>query len=161
MASVSVSHLILFIASMVIAVGVAGVFTTSVDDLAQAIDDQGLQVSDNVRTSIDIISDSGSDNIYDDGGEDGPGQITLYVKNTGSQSLDPVERQVDVLVNGDFTSSDELTVTVLSDGNEDTWDRNEVVELTIDKDLDPGDHRVLVIVNGDEETIQFRVEDES
>ncbi len=157
MASVSVSHLILFIASMVIAVSVAGVFTTSVDDLAQAIDDQGLQVSDNVRTSIDIISDSGSDNIYDDSDE----TVTLYVKNTGSQSLDPVERQIDVLVNGEFVSSEDIDIEVLSDGNEDTWDRNEVIERVIQQQLDPGDHRVLVIVNGDEETIQFRVEGES
>lgn len=155
MASVSVSHLILFIASMVIAVGVAGVFTTSVDDLSQAIDDRGVQVSDNVRTSVDIISDTGSDNIYD-----GAGNTTIYVKNTGSQSLDPEIHQIDVLLDGEFVGSDELEISVLSDGNEDTWDRNEVVELTITRELGTGDHRVLVIVNGDEETIQFRVNEE-
>lgn len=157
MASVSVSHLILFIASMVIAVSVAGVFTTSVDDLAQAIDDQGLQVSDNVRTSIDIISDTGSDNIYDNANE----TTTVYVKNTGSQSLVPEERQIDILLNGEFQSSESIeSITVLSDGNDDTWDRNEVIEIVINGQLDSGDHRLLIIVNGDEETIHFRVEEE-
>jgi len=133
------------------------VFTTSVDDLAQAIDDQGLQVSDNVRTSIDIISDTGSDNIYDNDNE----TTTVYVKNTGSQSLTPEERQVDILLNGEFQSSDDIeSITVLSDGNEDTWDTNEVIEIVINGQLDSGDHRLLVIVNGDEETIHFRVEEE-
>jgi len=155
MASVSVSHLILFIASMIIAAGVAGVFTTSVEDLSNAIDERGVQVSDNVRTSIDIISDSGSDNIYDDA----TSTTTIYVKNTGSQRLNPVPRQIDILVNGTFRTSEDLTITVLSEGNPDTWDTNEVIEIQIDGTLGAGDHRVLVIVNGDEETIQFRVED--
>lgn len=155
MASVSVSHLILFIASMVIAASVAGVFTTSVEDLSQAIDDRGVQVSDNVRTSIDIISDSGSDNIYDDT----ENTTTVYVKNTGSQRLNPVASQIDVLVDGEFRTGDQLTITVLGDGDPDRWDRNDVIEIVIDGELDPGDHRVVVTVNGDEETIQFRVED--
>jgi flagellar protein FlaG len=155
MASVSVSHLILFIASMIIAAGVAGVFTTSVEDLSNAIDERGVEISDNVRTSIDIISDSGSDNIYDDA----TNTTTIYVKNTGSQRLTPVPRQIDILVNGTFKTSGDLNITVLSDGNPDTWDTNEVIEIQIDGNLDVGDHRVLIIVNGDEETIQFRVED--
>jgi flagellar protein FlaG len=155
MASVSVSHLILFIASMIIAAGVAGVFTTSVEDLSNAIDERGVQVSDNVRTSIDIISDSGSDNIYDDA----TNTTTIYVKNTGSQRLNPLPRQIDILVNGEFRTSGDLNITVLSDGNPDTWDTNEVIEIQIDGNLDVGDHRVLIIVNGDEETIQFRVEE--
>ncbi len=153
MASVSVSHLILFIASMVIAASVAGVFTTSVDDLAQAIDDQGLQVSDNVRTSISIISDSGSDNIYDSEAE----QLTLYVKNIGTQDLDAEPRQLDVLVNGEFVSDDDMEIRVLDSPNEHTWATNDVIEITIERQLDPGDHRVLVIVSGDEEVLEFRV----
>ncbi|MFC7073717.1 flagellar protein G [Halovenus rubra] len=155
MASVSVSHLILFIASMIIAAGVAGVFTTSVEDLSNAIDERGVQISDNVRTSVDIISDSGSSNIYDGTSN----TTTIYVKNTGSQSLNPVVRQIDILVNGSFKTSDDVSATVLSEGNPDTWDTNEVIELQINDHLSTGDHRILVIVNGDEETFKFRVED--
>lgn len=152
MASVSVSHLILFIASMLIAASVAGVFTTSVDDLAQAINDQGLQVSDNVRTSIAIISDSGSSNIYDDGN----GEITLYVKNIGTQNLEPDQRQIDVLVDGEFVAGSNISTQVLDTPDELVWGTSEVLELQIQRSLDPGDHRVKVIVNGDEEVIEFR-----
>ena len=156
MASVSVSHLILFIASMIIAAGVAGVFTTSVDQLADAIDDQGVQVSDNVRTSISIISDSGSENIYNTTEEN----VTLYVKNIGTQNLDANKRQLDVLVDGRFVTADDLSMRVLDTNDEFTWGTNEVVELTIARTLDAGDHRAKVIVNGDEEVIEFRVTNE-
>jgi flagellar protein FlaG len=153
MASVSASHLILFIASMVIAASVAGVFTSNVDRLSEAIDDQGLQVSDNVRTDVEIISDSGSDNVYDDT----VSEVTLHVKNIGTNDLLPNATQVDVLVNGEFQPSGDLTIEVLGTGDPNTWTENEVVRITISQSLSPGDHRAKVIVNGDEEVFEFKV----
>lgn len=154
MASVSVSHLILFIASMVVAASVAGVFTTSVDDLAGALDDQGLQISDTVRTSVEVISDSGSDNVYDDDA----GEVTLYVKNVGTRNLNAESAQLDVLLNGEFVVGDDLAVEHVEDPDAATWGTSEVVEVTIDRNLEPGDHRVKVIASGDEEIFEFRVE---
>lgn len=153
MASVSVSHMILFIASMIIAAGVAGVFTSSVEDLSSAIEDQGPEVSDQVRTSISIISDSGSDSIYEDDEEN----VTLLVKNIGSNSLVAEPDQIDVLVNGQFQGSDDLTIDHLGDG--DRWSPDEVIRITIDLEngLGPGDHRAKVIVTGDEDVIEFRI----
>ena len=155
MASVSVSHMILFIASMIIAASVAGVFTSSVDELAGAIDDQGVQVSENVRTSIEIISDSGAGNtIYQ--GDATSGTITILVKNTGTNQLVPDGTQIDVLVDGQFKASSDVNVELLGDGQQ--WSESEVVRLTIDHALETGDHRVKVIVNGDEDVFRFRVE---
>ena len=152
MASVSVSHMILFIASMVIAASVAGVFTSSVDELADAIDDQGLQVSDDVRTSIEIISDSGADSVYNESSN----EVTILVKNTGTTQLTPETGQIDVLVNGQFQTADTVSVELLGTGQQ--WGESEVVRLTIsDQELDDGDQRVKVIVNGDEDVFQFRV----
>ncbi len=153
MASVSVSHMILFIASMLIAASVAGVFTTSVDDIADAIEEQGPAVSDQVKTSIDIISDSGSDAIYDEDEE----EITILVKNTGSSNLVPDTTDIDVLVNGQFVGADDLEFELLGEGN--TWSSSEVIRITIDQPLEAGDHRVLINVDGSEDTIEFRVSD--
>lgn len=155
MASVSVSHMILFIASMLIAASVAGVFTSSVDELADAIDDQGPQISDQVRTSIDIISDSGSDTVYDAETEN----VTLLVKNVGSNELLPEETQIDVLINGQFKGNDELWIENLGEGA--TWSSNEVIQVTahVDGGLDDGDHRAKVIVNGNEDVFEFRVQE--
>jgi flagellar protein FlaG len=152
MASVSVSHLILFIASMLIAASVAGVFTSSVDELAGAIDDRGVQVSENVRTSIEIISDGGSDNIYDDGDE----TVTLLVKNVGTNELTVSDTQIDVLINGRFQAASDLSLDLLGDGQ--TWSPNEVVRITANQSLASGDHRAKVIVNDAEAVFEFRVE---
>ncbi|MEF8786248.1 MAG: flagellar protein G [Haloarculaceae archaeon] len=153
MASVSISHMILFIASMLIAASVAGVFTTSVDRLSGAIDDQGLQVSDDVRTDVEVISDNGTGAcVYNC---DGNGNLTLLVKNTGSRQLSAQPDQVDVLIDGQFTPASDKTVTVL--GESDTWDRGVVVRINVSApELSSGDHRAKVIVNGDEEVFEFR-----
>lgn len=154
MASVSISHMILFIASMLIAASVAGVFTTSVDRLSGAIDDQGLQVSDNVRTDIEVISDNGTGAcVYNCAGN---GNLTLLVKNTGTQRLAAQPDQIDVLVNGQFQPVSDKHVEVL--GDTDTWNRGSVIRLNItEPGLESGDHRARVIVNGDEEDFNFRI----
>jgi flagellar protein FlaG len=153
MASVSVSHMILFIASMIIAASVAGVFTSSVDELSEAIEDQGPEVSDQVRTDIEIISDSGSSNNYDSGSQN----VTLLVKNIGTNDLVPDETEIDVLINGQFQSTDSMTITLHGDGQ--LWSVDEVIEIevSVDGGLDPGDHRAKVIVNGDEDVFEFKV----
>jgi flagellar protein FlaG len=145
--------MILFIASMLIAASVAGVFTTSVDRLSGAIDDQGLQVSDDVRTDIEIISDNGTGAcVYNC---DDTGNLTLLVKNTGSRQLSAQPDQIDVLIDGQFTPASDKTVTVL--GESDTWDRGVVVRINVSAPgLSSGDHRAKVIVNGDEEVFKFR-----
>ncbi|EMA20188.1 CARDB domain-containing protein [Haloarcula argentinensis] len=148
MASVSVSHLILFIASMAIAASVAGVFTSSIGELSNAVSEQGLDVSSDVRTDVEIISDSGSNTIYDGDAN----TITIHVKNTGSETLAPVPGQVDVFVDGTFAS--DYTVTLEPDGGN-SWRPGEVVRIDISDNLSGGDHRLKLIVNGDEEVLEF------
>jgi flagellar protein FlaG len=154
MASVSVSHMILFIASMLIAASVAGVFTSSVDRLSGAIDDQGVQVSDSIRTDIQIISDNGTGAcVYDCNGE---GVLRLLVKNTGTQTLPAEAGAIDVLVDGRFQPSSSLDVTTMTGAPR--WRRDEVVRVNVTRPgLDSGDHRAKVIVDGDEEVFEFRV----
>jgi len=149
MASVSVSHLILFIASIVVAASVVGTFTSEVNRLSSAIGDQGVDVSEDVRTNIEIISDPGSE-VYD---RNGNGNVTLLVKNTGSQNLPADAGQVDVLVNGEYQTNVGLK---LVDTSADEWERGSVARLNVSTSLSPGDHRVKVIVNGDEEVFEFR-----
>ena len=153
MASVSVSHMILFIASILIAASVAGVFTDTVGQLSQAIDDQGLQVSDDVRTDVEIISDNGTGAcVYNCSGQ---GNLTLLVKNTGSRDLPPDADRVDVLVDGQYQAAGDVHLEVL-DGS-DTWRRGSVAQLNVTTDLGSGDHRAKVIVSGDEEVFNVRI----
>jgi flagellar protein FlaG len=148
MASVSASHLILFIASLVIAAGVAGTFTQGVSRLSQGIDDQSLEVSEEVRTDIEVISDAGSP-VYNNSSK----TVTLLVKNTGTSDIPPDSRFVEILLDGQYRTNVTLTVV---DGEQ--WRPNNVVRIVIaDADLSDGDHRAKIIVNGDEEVFAFRV----
>mgnify|MGYP000642795114 FL=1 len=148
MASVSASHLILFIASLVIAAGVAGTFTQGISRLSQGIDDQSLEVSQEVRTDIEVISDAGSP-VYNNS----TNTVTLLVKNTGTADIPADSQFIEILVDGRYRTN--VTVTVV-DGEE--WRPNNVVRLEIGGvDLSSGDHRAKLIVNGDEEVFAFRV----
>lgn len=148
MASVSASHLILFIASMVIAAGVAGTFTQGISRLSQGIDDQSLEVSEEVRTDIEVISDAGSP-VYNNS----TAEVTLLVKNTGTADIPADSQFVEILLDGQYRTN--VTMSVV-DGE--TWQPTNVVRIVIeDVDLEAGDHRAKLIVNGDAEVFVFRV----
>lgn len=148
MASVSSSHLILFIASLIIAASVAGTFTQGVQRLSSALGERSIDVSSDIRSDISIISDPGSGAIANDDA------VTVLVKNTGSRSLDAESDQIEVLVDGKYQTG--VSVTVV-DGA--VWDVGNVAKLTISlPSLSSGDHRVKIIVNGDEEVLRFRTQ---
>lgn len=148
MASASVTTLILFIASMLVAASVAGVLTDEVGRLSSAINDQGIDVSHQVRTNFEIISDSGSNAVYNATSDN----VTLYLKNTGSARLGSDTGDFDVILDGTYHGG--LNATVL-DGQ--SWDPGVVVRLRIyEPNLSSGDHRVKVIVDGDQEVFKFR-----
>lgn len=149
MASVSLSHLVIFIASMIIAAGVVGTATGSVDRFSGAIEDRSLDVSQEVRTDVEIISDAGSP-VYNASGDE---NVTLLVKNTGSRNLEPDSDLADVLVDGTYVAS--VTIEPVDSSS---WQRSDVVRLHIDAGtLSSGDHRVKLVVDGDEEVFRFRV----
>lgn len=150
MASVSVSHLILFIASLVIAASVAGTLVVNVDQISNAFADQSEATSEEIAADVTVISDTGSDAMYD------TGTVTVLVKNTGSSTLVPHPDRIDLLIDGQYTSASAMNVSVVSAATDD-WPPGAVIEITADHTLDDGDHRVTVRVPGDETTISFRV----
>ena len=150
MASVSVSHMILFIASILVAASVAGVFTNSISQVSEAVDQRGVSLSKDVRTDIEIISDSGSSNVYY-----GTDTITIHVKNTGSETLTAEPEQRGGFVNGKYQTTGNMKVTLLNGAS--TWGPGDVAKVEISNQGDSlsGDHRVKVIINQDEEVFKF------
>jgi len=147
-ASVSSSHLILFIASLIVAASVAGTFTQGVQRLSSAVGERSIDVSGDIRTDVSIISDPGSGAIAN--GD----EITVLIKNTGSRSLEAESNRIEVLVDGKYQT--DVSVSVV-DGP--TWETGNVAEVTVTvSSLSSGDHRVKVIVNGDDEVLRFRTE---
>lgn len=151
MASAPISSLILFIAAMLIAAGVAGTLVTNINEVSNSIDDYSGDVKEKIDTEIDVISDAGSDSIYDADNA----TITLLVKNTGSKTLANETSQLDVTVDGEYVSGGSLNMTVV-DGE--PWRPGDVVRLEIDRSLATGEeHRVVVIANGDRAEFEFYV----
>lgn len=150
MSGVSASHLVIFIASIVVAAGVAGTLVTQVDQVSSSITDQSEDIENRIDAEIEIISDTGSPaSIYDDAN----GELTLYVKNTGNSELPARPAEVDVLIEGSFNTPE--NVTLVSDAQR--WDSGTVVEITVNTTL-PADTstRVTVAVEKNEDTIRFR-----
>lgn len=144
MASVSVSHLIIFIAAMIVAASVAGLLTNTVNDISNAIEEQGLSTSDEIRSDITIINDP------ENGTYNGT-HLTLYVKNTGSTELPTNSDNIDLFVNGIFTTVTDTDITVL--GGSDVWGRNDVVEITVETgDVSSGKNRVKLVADGGVDT---------
>jgi flagellar protein FlaG len=137
--------LILFIAAMLVAGSVAGLLTTTVDDIGNAIEEQGIATSDEIRSDITIINDAGADQTQS-------GNVTIYVKNTGNSELSTQPGDIDVLVNGIFvTGLDSGNVTLLDGAT--TWGEGEVVEIVVtDNNVNAGENRVQVTVDGAEDT---------
>ncbi|MCU4717148.1 flagellar protein G [Halapricum hydrolyticum] len=152
MASVSASHLILFIASVLVAASVAGTITNTVGRLSDGVSDQGDALSQDVRTDVEIISDSGAQ-IYNRSDNQ---NVTLLMKNTGSRVLPANGDQMVILLDGVLQSP--LEVTVIEGQDPDSWRPGDVVRVEFGApDLDAGDHRIKVTVNGDEEVFRFNV----
>ncbi|MCL9816000.1 flagellar protein G [Natronocalculus amylovorans] len=157
MASVSTSHLIIFVASLVVAAGVVGTLTTGVDRVSSAVQDGSLDVSQQVRTDVTIISDPGSSIVVENGDEEV--DVTIHVRNTGSQTIPARESAIDMFLNGQFQGEEDFTIEVQgTTDNADVWRPDEVVEITItaeEADLDT-DNRIFLTVNGDQEEFEFR-----
>lgn len=146
MASVSVSHVVMFIASLVIAASVAGTLVAGVDRVSTSVDDRSAILTDRIDTDIEIISDPGSDAIYDGT------TVTVLVKNTGTRSLPTDPGMIDVLIDGEYVADHTLEPIT---GND--WTRGDVVRIEFDRTLDGGDHRVTVSIDGNRDLLQFRV----
>ena len=147
MAIVSSETLILFIATVLVAGSVAGALTGGVNQLSNALGDRSVDVSQEIRTDIDIISDSSSSAAIYDGTN-----ITLLVKNTGSNTLSTDPTTLDVLVDGVYRSN--VTTTLVSG---DAWDPGEVMRINVtDVSLTGTDHRVVIDVHGNTEVFEFR-----
>ncbi|MFC7228241.1 flagellar protein G [Salinirubellus salinus] len=148
MADSTIPSLVMFIASIILAAAVSGVLINTVGGVSRAVDAQGGDLATNIETDVEIISDAGSP-VYDDG----TGEVTLLVKNTGQRSLPADATVLDVMLDGQYQT--DVTVTEVTGAPE--WGRGDVVEVVVGVGpLGAGDHRVKLVTRGDEEVFTFR-----
>jgi flagellar protein FlaG len=154
MASQSVGSLILFIASLVVAAGVAGTLSTGVQRVSSSIDEGSLDTAQQIRSDIEIVNDPGRNYNHND-------DLTIYVKNTGTQGILNESGSFSIIANGDFVPNSDITVSDANNNNLDAFREGDVAEVVIPDSYIQGpddDNRILVTVNSDDEVLQFRTE---
>ncbi|MFB6270990.1 MAG: hypothetical protein ABEH83_13675 [Halobacterium sp.] len=149
MASVSSSHLVLFIAAIIVAAVAGGTITEGATRLSGAITDSTRQQADDLASEIQVVSDAGSpQSIYDNG----TGTLTLYVKNVGAETLPSNPGDVTVLVNGTYQG--DMSTTVLES---EEWRPDTLLRIRVNVSLPAyADTRVVVNPTGARDTFAFR-----
>ncbi len=139
--SISSTHLVFFLASMLVASTLAGVFIATTDSISDGIVEKEDSISKKLKTQIDIINDP--NHVPND-------PLVIYVKNTGSTKLNKTD--VNILING--TLQETSTKTVIEGGH--VWEPNGVLKIEVNTNLPSGDHWIKVIVGNDvQDTFEF------
>ncbi|MFB6299070.1 MAG: flagellar protein G [Halobacteriales archaeon] len=147
MASSSISELIIFITSLLIVAGVATTLTGQVGQVGAAIDDQAFELSNQVRSDIDIVSDAESD-IYNETSNN----LTLLVHNVGSSQLSAQGDNLDITVDGRYGTTHSIEPI-----DSEFWEPGVIARIVIEIDLSAGSHRVIVRISGAEDSLRFTV----
>ncbi|CAD6492938.1 MAG: Archaebacterial flagellin [Candidatus Argoarchaeum ethanivorans] len=136
MAGSSTSELIFFIASLIVATGLAAAVGTTTLSISKSMHDNGMILSEQYKSSITVINDPV--NTFNN----------IYVKNTGRTILYP--DLVDVFIDGTFTYVNNSTI---EEGTH--WTRGDVLNITAP--LPNGTHTVRVVVeSGVSDTFIYR-----
>ncbi len=141
----SFTQTIFFIASIVIAVSIAGTMIAVTGMMADEVRTKAGAAASEMGSSIVIINDP-RQVPYDEG------QIIIYIKNVGSTV--PSYKGMLIFLDGEFIEYD----VRLLDGAKETWTIGSVVEATITANVQEGDHTVKVVLsNGISDTLDFRI----
>jgi flagellar protein FlaG len=146
-AGTSATHMVFFIVSVVIALGVAAALFANIQPLTSAANTGSKTLSEQMRTDITVINDPELIPFSD-------GNYTFYVKNTGKEDLPNID--ISVIINGVIIPDSIVTKTILS-GNP-MWRAGDVLEIKVATALGSGSHNFRIITyNGVEESFNFRI----
>jgi len=145
MAGVEVSHIIFFMAAVIMSISVVGIIGANVQDVTSASSGSARLLSNQLETDVTIINDP----------DEIPADRIFYVKNIGSLALDG--NLTDVIIDGRYQSSSEFNITVI--GRSDLiWEQTDVLNITLDTSISSGDHTIRVITqNGVSDEMDFNI----
>lgn len=140
------SSLLMFVTAMAVTAGAIGYLALAVQDLAGAGAEVGRELATELRTAVQVINDPAAMPLA---------PVRVYVKNTGTEALDP--NQTTLLVDGQVRSA--ATVSILNASDAGRWRPGEVVQVSdATLALLPGDHSLTVIVErGVRDSLKVRV----
>ena len=144
--SLSGTHTIFFIVSLIVAGAISGVFMAVTTDVSVSISKKGDRLQDQLDTDFEIINDP--DHIPMSGSD-----YQFYLKNTGDIRIITTNETFQILVDG----------TIISEMNynfskEHIYSGNVVTMYVDNSEILPGDHTMKIIdLQGDEDEFTFSV----
>ena len=145
MPGTAISHMIFFIASIVVATMVVGGLYVVSQDFIDALEEKGQANSDSLRTTVVILNDPVAmpyDNVTD--------ELHVYVKNVGQRGIDIAS--VLVFVDGFPMVPD--NATVVGGG---VWTPGTTLDVIVTVTIADGDYSLKVTVeHGSSDSIWFR-----
>jgi flagellar protein FlaG len=140
--SVTGTHAIIFIASIMIATTVVAVVSTTTDVLESGIKEKSKQALEKMRTEIKVLHVNPTTS-----------NTTIYVLNSGSEVLNP--NATGLFIDGDWQSNINITMVNRSTNiQNDFWDPNEIIEINA-SDVSPGKHMAKVVVGSAKDEYPF------
>jgi flagellar protein FlaG len=131
--SLTGTHVVLFIASVIIASAVSGVFITVIDGVMTSFSERGKIIEENLDTNFIIINDP--DNIPTSGSS-----YVFYVKNIGSRKVATTNETYNIFIDG------EIVVTANFTFSDTSIQPEEVTNLLIEtSEISAGDHTLRAV----------------
>jgi archaellum component FlaG (FlaF/FlaG flagellin family) len=145
MSDSSTTQVIFFVAAIVVAASLSGVFIGLSANMAQAVEKRAINFSDKLDTSIKIINDPAFMPYQ-------ASNLTLYVKNTGARQMLPTDLLV--MIDGKDQNSSSWSII----GGSNLWGPSIVLQIHLNIILANGDHTAKVVIsNGISDSIGFRI----
>jgi len=145
----SATKSIFFIASVIVAVVLSGVFTGVTYKLSSDIDTRGYMLSSVLKSDIEIINDP--ENVPYNATTN---ELIIYVKNTGKNILSTSD--LTIIIDGLVVSQGNFSIEIL--GGSTSWSPGVVIKITITESLSAGDHKIKVVLNnGVYDEMYFRI----
>ncbi|QLH74278.1 MAG: hypothetical protein HPY73_01640 [Methanomassiliicoccales archaeon] len=145
MASESVSHLIFFIAAIVVASSMAAIFVGTGYQMAESIGQESADMQKRLESRITIINDPVMMPYRDH-------VLTIYVENIGDGVI-PTS-SLTVLLDGTYMGN--VVFTVIGGGG--IWGPSTVLQVDIEEPLAEGDHSVRITTSeGASAELRFRI----
>lgn len=139
------TQVIFFVAAIVVAGSLSGVFIGLSSNMANAVEKRANNFSDKLDTSIKVINDPAFMPYSNS-------SLTLYIKNTGAIPLLPTDLLV--LIDGKDQNSSSWTIM----GGSGQWVPGLVLEIHLSIILANGDHTAKVVIsNGISDSMGFRI----
>ena len=131
--SLSGTHIVFFIASVIVASSVSGVFVAVTMNTSSSLSDRGERLREQLDTEFKIINDP--DNIPTSGSD-----YLFYLKNIGGKVLITTNETFNIFIDGD------LVITANYNFSEDSIQPDEVTTLYVDNsEISAGDQTLRVV----------------